>query len=139
MISDSRAGDAKLVLPQAMQADEAADYADAFDDIEAYSLMDEKSGDVLAVFGYQLINEDEAACFAIVSQHIGMKLREMIVFAQRLIEKKMDELHLQSVVMTVRHGFEAGDKLARRLGFRAVAWLPDFYLGYDYQLFERRA
>ena len=139
MIYQYQTGDAKLILPQAAQKDEAADYADAFEEIEAYSLKDETNAEVLAVFGFLLTDDEEAACFAIVSRNIGIRLREMIVFLRQMIPHKMAELRLKSAVMTVRQGFVAGARLARLLGFRAVAQIPDFYLGYDYQLFERRA
>lgn len=137
MIAVYQTGDAECILPQAMQVEEAADFASCFDEIEAYSLIDENSGMVTAVFGYRVC-DDKAECFALLGDNVCYQLREMLVFLKKLIPEKMAELGLKCVYATIKKGFAAGVKFAEMLGFHWTADLPNFYLGCDYQLFERR-
>ena len=137
MITSYQTGDAQLVISQKAQREEAAEFAPFFDDIPAYSLIDDESGAVLAVFGYRLVTEDTAECFALMSEMCMLRLREMVMFLKQKISEEMRDLFLRRVIMTVKKNFAAGMKFAKILGFHLVAELPDFYLGQDYQLFER--
>lgn len=138
MIAQYQTGDAEGILPQAVQSEEAAEFACCFEEIEAYSLIDEESEKVAAVFGYRIAAQGAAEGFALLGALSYVELREMVIFLKRFIPQKMAELGITKVCVTVKKGFDAGEKFAEMLGFHPTAALPQFYLGYDYQLFERR-
>lgn len=140
MIRVYLAGDAKRVLVQEVQAREAAEFAWCFDKMSGYSLVDEKTGEVLGVFSYQVeLNQGkrEAWCYALFSKHSGRKMLEAVRFLQKEIGIKMKDLGIDSVLMTVKKGFVPGVRLALALGFKANGVCPAFYEGVDYQIFER--
>jgi len=137
MIRRYQKGDAQSLAVQVAQTEEAQFFADEFQHIFAYTLCDEKA--VYAVFGWRY-GEDEktAECFALVSGAIGIKLLELVRFLEKEIPSKM-ALHLvDCLIITVKKNFVAGRRLAELLGFSLVADLPQFFLGEDYQLFERK-
>lgn len=138
MITKYQTGDAALVLPQPMQADEAKEFADFFDTIEAYSLIDEKTGAVAAVFGFRLCDEMSAEGFALLSAISIRLLKQLVQFLKIFIRQKMIETNVKILRATVKKNFAGGYKFLYLLGFKHVAVLPDFYDGEDYQLFERR-
>lgn len=140
MIRAYCAGDAKRVLVQEVQAAEAAEFAWCFDEMAGYSLVDDKTGEVLGVFSYQVeVNEGErkALCYALFSKNSGRKMLEAVRFLQKEIGVKMKELGVDCVMMTVKKGFEPGVRLALALGFKVKGVCPAFYKGVDYQIFER--
>ncbi len=95
------------------------------------------AGDVLAVFGYVGQAGDAADCYALIAGDVGGRLIEAVRFLRREIPKVAARSGFASVRMTVRADFAAGKRFARMLGFLPVEILPDFFNGYDYQLFER--
>lgn len=138
MIVKYQKGDAALVLPQPMQVNEANEFADFFDTIEAYSLIDDKSGAVAAVFGFCLCDETTAEGFALLSVISIRLLKQLVQFLKIFIQQKMVETKVKILRATVKKNFAGGHKFMELLGFNRVAVLPDFYAGEDYQLFERR-
>lgn len=138
MIVKYQKGDAALVLPQPMQEKEALEFATFFDTIEGYSLIDEKSGAVAAVFGFRLNDQSTAEGFALLSQISIRYLRELVQFLKNFIPQKMAKIGIESLLVTVKKNFKAGEKFVSLLGFNYAAELPNFYGEDDYQLFERR-
>lgn len=138
MIVKYQKGDAALIYPQPMQEKEAMEFATFFDTIEAYSLIDEKSGAVAAVFGFRLNDKSTAEGFALLSQISTRYLRELVQFLKIFIPQKMVEAGVKSLMVTVKKNFAAGRKFVSFLGFDYAAELPNFYQNDDYQLFERR-
>ena len=138
MITKYQKGDAALIYPQPMQEKEALEFATFFDTIEAYSLIDETSGAVAAVFGFRLDDNSIAEGFALLSQISIRYLRELVQFLKNFIPQKMEEIGVKSLLVTVKKNFTAGKKFVSFLGFEHTAELPNFYGEDDYQLFERR-
>jgi len=138
MIMKYQEGDAALVLPQPMQIDEAADFADFFDTIEALSLVDETTGAVLAVWGFQKADENSAEAFALIGDLSMRWLKQLLCFLKSFIPQKMAELEVKVLSVTVKKNFKQGLKFVRLLGFDETETLENFYNGEDYQLFERR-
>lgn len=138
MITNYQKGDAALVLPQPMQVEEAAEFAAFFDTIEAYSLIDDKTGAVEAVFGFRVNDKTTAEGFALLSVISIRLLKQLVQFLKIFIQQKMMQTGVKILRATVKKNFRGGDKFLQLLGFDYAAELPNFYAGEDYQLFERR-
>lgn len=129
-------GDVLKVKAQQAQIDEVFEAVKYFDEVGAYSLIDEDEN-VLAVFGFAVTGDGAADCYALVSQRVGKYLIEAIRFFNLMFPKLMKKFSLDVVYMTVKSQFRSGERFAGLLGFKKVSDLPQFYNGNDYQLFER--
>lgn len=139
MIRDYQSGDAKKILLQAQQAVEAQTFADGFERVRAYTLIDD-DGEVLAVCGFEVFfdnNEKTAQCYALIGQNIGGKLLTLVRFLKKEIAHEAARLKIKQVVMTVRDDFGQAKRLALMLGFVPVRVMEDFFDGKNYQLYER--
>jgi hypothetical protein len=128
--------DARRVKVQKIQRKEAKKFALFFNDIRAYSVVDDNK-EIRAVFGYKIGHHQTAECFALRGENMGKFMPEFVRFLLKEIPKQMKINRVWRVTMSVKKGFDAGVRLARILGFCFVADLPRFYDGEDYQLFER--
>ncbi len=137
MIRSYQSGDAKKVLVQKEQREEAKVFAQCFDKIRGYSLEDEK-GNILGVFGYVIDKNKCAFCYALIGQNIKRKILEVVRFFLREIPYQMQQKNVEKVVITVKENFLSGQRFAKMLGFSSVAVLENFYAKKNYQLFERR-
>lgn len=120
-----------------MQREEIAEAIVGFENIEALSLTDDGDDIVLAVFGYQMIEDNEAECFALLGKNCGYKLLEVVRYFKRFIPMMMEKRKCRRVMMTVRCDFGEGRRFAEMLSFKAVEILPSFFMGRDYQVYER--
>lgn len=145
MIRKYRAGDALLVLPQEKQKLEARYCANEFERLIAFSLVDDDTDTVLAVFGFEVFDEDDdpsyplktAQCYALIGKDCGRKLYQFIRFLKVHIPLQAQIYHVGRVLMTVRSDFPQAIRLAHLLGFSFAENLKDFFAHFDYQLFER--
>ena len=137
MIRKYQKGDALKVCAQDEQKAEASAYAAFFDDINAYSQVNKK-GEITAVCGFGVEENGMAVCYALLGKNCGKNMIELVRFWQKEIPKMIKIYQFNRVVMTVRVGFTEGERLAKLLGFYATEVLQKFYLGNDYQLYERK-
>lgn len=135
MIRKYISGDVFRIKVQKEQADEVHQAYVGFEQIEAYTLCDDEI--IFAVFGFRLVDENRAECFALISGDIGMKLREMICFLLKEIPLNMKKMGVFRAFMTVKSDFYQAKRMARLLGFKAVKKLPSFFNGIDYEIYER--
>ncbi len=136
MIRKYISGDVFKVKVQKEQEAEVYQAYVGFEQIEAYTLVDDKN--VLAVFGFLLNEKNEAECVALISQNIGLKLAELLRFLIKEIPFVMKKRNIFRAFMTVKTSFSQARKMAVMLGFKAVKKLPSFFGGIDYEIFERR-
>lgn len=137
MIRGYEVGDAGRVEVQEAQVKEGECFAKCFDEVSGYSLVDDGTGEVLAVFSYQVDEDEIAWCYALIGKKSGRKMLHIVRFLRCEIEEQMKRLGVKKVCMTVKKGFLAAERLARLLGFAEGALCPSFYDGMDYQIFER--
>lgn len=137
MIRRYRIGDALKVDVQYEQVDEAKEYGVFFDEIIAYSMVDD-DGIILAVIGYKII-EDRAECFALLGKNIGNKMIELVRFIQNKIKNDAIKWGINRILITVKDGFINAGRMANMLGFMKMAKLPSFFNGNDYFLYEKRS
>ncbi|MBR5599031.1 MAG: hypothetical protein IKW39_03225 [Alphaproteobacteria bacterium] len=136
MIRKYKIGDAKKVDVQKEQKLEAVLWADNFDDIIAYSLVDAK-GKVLAVMGYRIV-QDKAEGFAIIGKKIGNRMISFCRFVNRLIKIETKKRKIEKVFVTVKDSFFNAKRLAEMLGFVEVDRLDKFFNNEDYVLMLRK-
>ena len=136
MIRKYKKGDAFKVDVQKEQIDEAKECSKFFDEITAFSLIDEKE-QLLAVMGYRII-KDRAECFALLGQKVGLKMIELIKFIKRKMKIEADKKKVKRIFITVKDEFYNAKRMADILGFKEVAKLPLFFDGKDYLLYERK-
>ena len=140
MIRDYRTGDAFFVVPQTAQIHEAQIFAEGFDHIAAYSLVDENNR-ILAVCGFDVFEwhgEPVAQCYALIGKNIGRKLFQLTHFLERKIPEQAYRLGIKRVFMTVRDDFAQAKRLAQLLDFNPSRVLTNFFGGKTYQLYERK-
>lgn len=136
MIRKYKKGDAFKVDVQKEQIVEAKECSKFFDEITAFSLIDEKE-QLLAVMGYRII-KDRAECFALLGQKVGLKMIELIKFIKRKMKIEADKKKVKRIFITVKDEFYNAKRMADILGFKEVAKLPLFFDGKDYLLYERK-
>lgn len=136
MIRKYQKGDAFLVEVQPEQASEAR-FASEYDDIEGITLCF-ADGRVAGVFGFIEDGEGGACCYGLVGKNAGGVLLEAVRFLRRFIEEEMCARGIFCTVMTVKKGFGAGARMAGLLGFMPGAVLEKYFMGKDYQIFERK-
>ena len=136
MIRKYERGDVLKVDVQLEQLDEAEECGGFFEEITAYSLVDDK-GDVLAVMGYRIIRTG-AECFALLGENVGSKMIELIRFIKCKIKVEATKNKVDRIFITVKDGFDNAKRMAEILGFVKVADLPLFFNGNDYLLYEKK-
>ena len=136
MIRKYISGDVFKIKVQKEQEDEVYQAHLGFEKIEAFTLLD--NDEILAVFGFRIIDNNDAECFALISSDIGRKLGEMIRFLVKKIPFLMHERGVLRSFMTVKSNFNQAHRMAILLGFKAVEKLPSFFNGNDYEIYERR-
>ena len=137
MIRKYKRGDALRIDVQKEQADEAKECRAFFDEIEAFTLVDDK-GKILAVMGYRII-KDRAECFALLGKTIKIKMIELVRFIKCKIKIESIKKKISKIFITVKVDFDNAKRMAEMLGFRQVARLPLFFNGKDYLLYEKRS
>ena len=135
MIRKYISGDVFKIRVQKEQEDEVYQAHFGFEEIEAFTLLDED--EILAVFGFRIDDKNEAECFALISYNIGRKLGEMVRFLVKKIPLLMRERGVFRTFMTVKSSFYQARRMAVLLGFEAVEKLPSFFYGNDYEIYER--
>lgn len=128
-------GDALRVAVQKEQKNEAKDFGLFFDEICAYSVVDDEA--IEGVFGYVIDEQNEAICYALFSPKIASHLRYLIRFIKKETAFICAQKKVVKVMMTVNKNFVKAKKFAKLLGFCYQRDLPKFYQDEDYQLFER--
>ena len=136
MIRKYKKGDAFKVDVQKEQIVEAKECSKFFDEITAFSLIDEKE-QLLAVMGYRII-KDRAECFALLGEKAGHKMTELIKFIKKKMKIEADKKKVKRIFITVKDEFYNAKRMADILGFKEVAKLPLFFDGKDYLLYERK-
>ena len=128
-------GDALKVAVQKEQENEAKEFGLFFDEICAYSVVDDE--EIFGVFGYVIDEQNEAVCYALFSPKIRAHLRYLIRFIKKETAFICAQKKVVKVMMTVKKNFVKAKKFAHLLGFCYQRDLPKFYENTDYQLFER--
>lgn len=136
MIRKYKAGDARQVMAQAAQQDEAQDDRDGFENITAYTLVGNE-GRVLAVFGFAKAEDGAGDVYALLGQDCGGKMTELFRFMKKELRRLMKSHGCEVARATVKKGFAAGERFIAMLGFSYQGTLPQFYNGNDYLLFEK--
>ena len=131
-------GDVFFIDVQEQQRHEFDMAVKSFDQVGKFSLINGESGEVLAVFGYDINHRFVAECFALLSKNIGRKILQLVRFLKKCIPIIMKENNINCAIMTVKCDFIQAKKMARMLEFTAGDILPQFFCGFDYQVFERR-
>ncbi len=124
-----------MVEVQEAQAEEARENVDGFEDIEAFTLVD-NGGRVQAVFGYQEMESGTCGAYALLGKDCGRQMIELVRFMPAQLRRAMQAYGWKRAQLTVKKDFAAGKRFAEMLGFAFWAELPQFYGGNDYLLYE---
>lgn len=136
MIRRYRRGDAKKVFVQREQIGEKKEAVKFFDDIIAYSLVNERDK-VLAVFGFREV-ENGAECYSLLGEDMEGKMLEFIRFVDKKIKTEASKRGIENILITVKDGFYNAKRMAKMLNFYEVVKLPLFFSNQDYWLFMRK-
>ncbi len=136
MIRRYRRGDAARVYVQKEQLAEKREAVKFFEEITAYSLLDDRDK-VVAVFGFRIVGNG-AECFSLLGDSMGEKMIEFMRFVNKKIKTEARKRNVENILITVKDGFYNARRMAEMLGFKEVAKLPLFFGNKDYWLFMRK-